>query len=129
MRYQRKGFKKMGKVKKILVVDDEPNIAFLIKEELEDEGYEVKVCNSGEEALKTIKNENFDLITLDIEMPEISGIEIAGKIREMEKDVKIVLLTAYSHYKSDLSSWAADAYIVKGSDFSELKEIIKKLLG
>lgn len=114
--------------KKVLIVDDEPNVALLIKEELEDEGYDVKICKSGKEALEIIENENFDLITLDIEMPEMNGIEVAGKIRAMKKDVKIILLTAYTHYRSDLSSWAADAYIVKGSDFSELKETIKNLL-
>lgn len=118
----------MEKVKRVLVVDDEPNVAYLIKEELEDEGYKVKICTDGKEALKLIENEDFDLITLDIEMPEINGIEIAGKIREMKKDVKIILLTAYGHYKSDLSSWAADAYVVKGSDLSELKQTIKNLL-
>jgi len=118
----------MKRAKKVLVVDDEPNVAYLVKEELEDEGYKVKICNDGRKVLKLIENEDFDLITLDIEMPEISGIEIAGKIREMKKDVKIILLTAYSHYKSDLSSWAADAYVVKGSDFSELKQTIKNLL-
>jgi len=127
LKYQRKGSEKMKK-RKVLIVDDEPNVALLIKEELEDEGYDVKICKSGKEALEVIEKEKFDLITLDIEMPEMNGIEVAGKIRAMKKDVKIILLTAYSHYRSDLSSWAADAYVVKGSDFSELKETIKNLL-
>jgi len=67
-------------------------------------------------------------VTIDIEMPDMSGLELAGLLRERKIPVRIILLTAYSHYKSDLSSWAADAYIVKSSNFLELKSTIKELL-
>ncbi len=114
--------------KKILVVEDEEPMRLLIKEELEDEGYEVYTAKNGKEALDHIKKEDMDLVTLDIEMPDINGLEVAGKIRDMKKDTKILLVTAYSHYKHDLSSWAADDYIVKSSDFTDLKNKIKELL-
>ncbi|WP_036223232.1 response regulator [Mesoaciditoga lauensis] len=113
---------------KILVVEDEEAMRMLIKEELEDEGYEVKTVSNGKEALNFLSSNDVDLITLDIEMPDMNGLEVAGKIREMKKNVKIILLTAYSHYKSDLSSWAADDYVVKSSDLSQLKNAVKKLL-
>ena len=58
----------------------------------------------------------------------MSGLEVAGKLREMKKNIKIILLTAYSHYKSDMSSWAADAYVVKSADLTEMKETVNKLL-
>ncbi len=113
---------------KILVVEDEDAMRMLIKEELEDEGYEVKTVSNGKEALEYLASNDVDLITLDIEMPDMNGLEVAGKVRDMKKDTKIILLTAYSHYKSDLSSWAADDYVVKSSDLSDLKKAIKHLL-
>lgn len=113
---------------KVLVVEDEDAMRMLIKEELEDEGYEVKTVSNGKEALNFLSSNDVDLITLDIEMPDMNGLEVAGKIREMKKNVKIILLTAYSHYKSDLSSWAADDYVVKSSDLNQLKNAVKKLL-
>ena len=114
--------------KKILDVDDEPNMRELLREELEEEGYEVEAAENGEEALKKFSSGDYDLVILDIEMPGMNGLEVAGKIREMKKDARIILLTAYSHYRSDLSSWAADEYVVKSFNFDELKEKVKKLL-
>ncbi len=113
---------------KILVVEDEDAMRMLIKEELEDEGHEVTTASNGKEALDFLSSNDVDLITLDIEMPNMNGLEVAGKIRDMKKNVKIILLTAYSHYKHDLSSWAADDYVVKSSDLSQLKSAVKKLL-
>ncbi len=114
--------------KKILVVDDEPNIRDLLREELEEEGYIVDVAENGEKAIEKYFSGDYDLIVLDIEMPGMNGLEVAGLIRERKKDAKILILTAYSHYKYDLSSWAADEYVVKSIDFTELKEKVKKLL-
>ena len=113
---------------KILIVEDEDNMRFLISEELEDEGYEIDTATNAKECLEKIEKNNYDLITVDIEMPDMNGLELAGEIRKKNSPVKIILLTAYSHYKADLSSWAADAYVVKSSDFNILKQEIQKLL-
>ena len=115
--------------RKVLVVDDEPNMRLLIKEELEEMGFEVEEASNGEEAIEKFQKGNFDLVTLDIEMPGMNGLEVAGKIREFKKNARIILLSAYSHYKSDFSSWAADAYVIKSSNLSELKETLKRLMG
>jgi DNA-binding response OmpR family regulator len=113
---------------KILIVDDEENMRFLLKEELEEEGYTVYDAASGEEALEIFNNNEIDVATVDIEMPGMDGRELAGKLRKEQPDIKILFLTAYSHYRHDLSSWAADEYIVKSADLNELKNKIKKLL-
>ncbi|HBT39031.1 MAG: Response regulator receiver protein [Thermotoga sp. 50_1627] len=113
---------------RILVVDDEENIRLLLSEELTDEGYEVDTAMNAEECLQKCRQESFDLVILDIEMPGKNGIEVAGELRKQQPGLKIVLLTAYSHYKYDLSSWAADAYVVKSADLSELKRTIEELL-
>lgn len=113
---------------RILVVDDEENIRLLLREELTDEGYDVETASNAEECLQKCDKESFDLVILDIEMPGKNGIEVAGLLRRQQPGIKIVLLTAYSHYKYDLSSWAADAYVVKSADLTELKRTIEELL-
>ncbi|RMG57790.1 MAG: response regulator [Deltaproteobacteria bacterium] len=116
-------------MKKILVVDDEENIRLLYQEELSDDGYEVEVARDGEEALAKFEEFRPDLITLDLKMPGMDGIEVLHRIREKDRSVPIILLTAYSEFRQDLSTWASNAYIVKSSDTSELKEKIRELLG
>ncbi|MEN3008556.1 response regulator [Pseudothermotoga sp.] len=113
---------------RILIVDDEENIRLLLSEELADEGYEVETAANGDECLEKFDKKKFDLVVLDIEMPGKNGIEVAGQLRKDQPGLKIVLLTAYSHYKYDLASWAADAYVVKSADLTELKHTIEELL-
>lgn len=114
---------------KILVVDDEDNVRLLIKEELEEAGYEIIDASNAEKGLEVLKeNKDIDIVCTDIEMPDISGLEFAGEIRKKFSDIKIIFLTAYSHYKSEMASWAADAYVVKSMDLTELKDTISNLL-
>jgi len=113
---------------RILVVDDEENIRLLISEELKDLGYDVETASNADEALEKFEKDDFELATIDVEMPGKSGIELAGILRQKFPGLRIVLLTAYSHYKYDLASWAADAYVIKSADMTELKETIAKLL-
>lgn len=115
-------------MKSILVVDDEENIRFLYKEELIDEGYDVILASGGAEALELLKTKKPDLITLDIKMPGMDGIETLRKIKKIDKNVPVILCTAYGQYKQDFSSWASDAYVVKSADLEELKTKIKTIL-
>ncbi len=116
-------------MKKILVVDDEESIRLLYKEELEDEGYEIEVASDGPEALSKFASFKPDLVTLDLKMPGMDGLEVLEKIREKDMDIPIVLLTAYSEFKQDFTTWASNAYIVKSMDLSELKGTIEEYLG
>lgn len=115
-------------MKRILIVDDEENIRFLYKEELEEEGFMVELAKNGEEALEKLPFFKPDLITLDIKMPGIGGIETLKRIREMERGLPIILCSAYGEYKQDLTTWASDAYVVKTADLTELKSTIRKFL-
>ena len=115
-------------MRKILVVDDEESIRLLYKEELEDEGYEVVLAADGMEALEKFKAFQPDLVTLDLKMPGMDGLEVLQKIRKVDMDIPIVLLTAYSEFKQDFTTWASNAYIVKSMDLSELKVTIKEFL-
>ncbi len=116
-------------MKRILVVDDEESIRFLYKEELEEEGFIVEVAKDGFEALRQIIIFKPDLITLDIKMPGMNGIETLKRIREIERQIPIIMCSAYGEYKQDLSTWASDAYVVKCADLTELKSTIRRLLG
>jgi CheY-like chemotaxis protein len=116
-------------MKKILIVDDEESIRFLYKEELEEDGFEVALAINGKEALEKLPLFKPDLITLDIKMPVMDGIETLKRIREMERKLPVILCSAYGEYKQDLTTWASDAYVVKCADLSELKTTIRRLLG
>ncbi|MCX8117756.1 MAG: response regulator [Desulfobacterota bacterium] len=115
-------------MRKILVVDDEESIRLLYKEELEDEGFIVEVAKDGLEALQQIPLFKPDLITLDIKMPGLNGIETLKRIREIERHVPVVMCSAYGEYKQDLTTWASDAYVVKCADLTDLKNTIRRLL-
>jgi DNA-binding response OmpR family regulator len=115
-------------MKRIMIVDDEENIRFLYKEELEEEGFTVELAKDGQEALDKLSLFKPDLITLDIKMPGLDGIETLKRIREIERHLPIIMCSAYGEYKQDLTTWASDAYVVKCADLTELKLTIRKLL-
>jgi len=115
-------------MKRILVVDDEEGIRQLYKEELEDEGYEVELAERGEEALEKISRAKPDAVILDLKMPGMGGLDVLERIREQDKDLPVIISTAYGEYKSDLTTWASDAYIVKSADLTELKRVIRGFL-
>ncbi len=113
---------------RILVVDDEEMIRLLYRKELSHEGYEVDTAATGEEALKKAAAADYDVIVLDIELPDRSGLEVLHTLRQEAPKSSIILNSAYTTYKSDFQSWLADEYIVKSSDLRELKEKIKHLV-
>ena len=114
--------------KKILVVDDEEGLRLLYKEELEDDGAVVELASSGPEALSKLEDDSIDLILLDIKMPGMDGVEVLRMVKERWKDIPVILCTAYPHYKHDFGTWASDAYVVKSSDLTELKQTIRDIL-
>ena len=72
---------------------------------------------------------DYDLITLDMKMPGMGGIEALKRIREKERQLPVIICSAYGEYQQDFSTWACDAYVVKSADLTELKSTIRKLLG
>ncbi|MCK4350579.1 MAG: response regulator [Candidatus Krumholzibacteria bacterium] len=113
---------------KILIVDDEVNVRKLYSEELESEGYTAFSAATIDEAIEILEKEHPDLIVLDIKLGEESGIECLLKIIEYRKDLPVIINSAYSVYKDNFKTWAADAYIVKSMDLGPLKEKIRELL-
>ena len=114
---------------KILIVDDEKNVAELIKYNLEIAGYETKVVYDGKSALNIVKVETFDLIILDIMLPEVDGLSILRYIKSNEqiKNTPAIMLTAKST-GSDIVlglEIGADDYIVKPFNINELVARVK----
>ena len=115
-------------MKTILVVDDDEAIRTLLQEELEDEGYKVLIAINARDALKMVAAEPLDLVILDIRMPGMDGLEALPRILGIKEALPVILNTAYSQYQESFMSWAADAYVVKSSDLTELKMKIKELV-
>lgn len=111
---------------KILIVDDERDIAELISDVLVDEGYETVIKNDGISAIETVKNENFDLIILDIMMPGMSGVEVCNKIRETISS-PIIFVSAKNQIIDKVLGFeiGADDYITKPFIVEELVARVK----
>ncbi len=115
-------------MKTILVVEDEWKLRLLYSQELEAEGYEVIAAANGREARKHTQERNVDLAIVDIRLDGESGLDILRELMENHRGLRIILNSAYSSYMSDFTSWSADAYLVKSSDLSELKNKVRELL-
>jgi len=109
---------------KILIVDDEEHIRFLYSEELSETGYEVITADSGFKLLERIEQERPDLVVLDIKMVDYNGLDLLQDIRNKYYNLPVVLCTAYDTFKEDMKSIAADYYVIKSFDLTELKNRI-----
>jgi CheY-like chemotaxis protein len=115
-------------MKTILVVEDDPNQGLLYEQELSDEGYRVLQAKNGREALKMVEERHPDCVVLDINMPVMDGLDALGKILDLQPKLPVIINTAFSAYKESFMSWAADAYVIKSSDLTELKTRIKEAM-
>jgi CheY-like chemotaxis protein len=121
------------KNKKILIVDDDKDILNSLELFLTAEGYTVNTANSGKEALKILKKENFDLITMDVLMPGMNGLELASLIRETTSlaNIKIVFFTvvenAGEEIKEKLKGIKPVRWLRKPVDINVLRGALKDI--
>jgi DNA-binding response OmpR family regulator len=119
--------------KKIVLAEDEPQIARLIEFKLKKEGYEVTWKENGEEALEAIKADKPDLILLDIMMPVMGGYEVLRRLKEDEnlKSIPVIMLTAMAQEKDVVKGidLGAEDYISKPFHPAELLARVKRILG
>jgi len=113
---------------KILIVDDEQHIRYLYSEELTEAGYEVTTAENGFKLLEKIEEEKPDLVVLDIKMVGYNGLDLLQEIRNKFYDLPVILCTAYDTFKEDMKSIAADHYVIKSFDLTELKNRIAMAL-
>jgi DNA-binding response OmpR family regulator len=113
----------------ILIVDDDEDTRILCERELRFEGYATQSVSSGEEAIQFLeRNPQVALIVLDIKMSPLDGIQVLERIRKKKVTAPVILYSDYPSYKDNFETWFADAFVVKSSDFKELKEKVKTFL-
>jgi DNA-binding response OmpR family regulator len=115
---------------KILVVEDEPDIQLGLKYNLQNEGYEVETAGNGREGLEKASEDLFNLIILDVQLPEISGFDICRKLREHNVQTPIIMLTGKTDTFDKVLGLelGADDYITKPFNVRELLARIKAIL-
>lgn len=96
--------------KRILVVDDDPVTLKVVRAMLEKGGYAVETALSGKEALDKVKQKRPDLAILDIVMPEMDGVEVLNRIKEIDENIAAVMLTAHGTVKSAVEAFKFGAY-------------------
>ncbi len=111
---------------RILLVDDDQNIRRYYTEELSDDGHQVSAVASGHQLLRIINLFKPHVVILDIKLVDYDGLEVLKEIRNEYYNLPVILCTAYQTYKYDQRSIAADYYVVKSFDLSELKTMIKR---
>jgi len=115
---------------KILLVEDDRDLSMMVKAGLEGERHVVETAFDGSEALHLLKTEEYDVVVLDWQLPELSGIEVLKKIRQTSKPVSVIMLTGKSgiDHKEEGMDTGADDYLTKPFDMRELHARLRALL-
>lgn len=119
----------MRKVK-IVVVDDEHLIRWSLEQNLKKQGYDVLTAGNGEDALKIIRDEQPDLVLLDIQLPGISGMQVLEKVKEFDEEIIVIMVTAHGGLETAVNAMRMGAhdYINKPFNLDEMSIVIKKAL-
>ncbi|SUB56803.1 response regulator transcription factor [Peptoniphilus lacrimalis] len=114
---------------RILIVEDEKDLCQMIAKSLKESGYEVDIAYNGNEAMELLDVENYDLIVLDLNLPEIDGMEILEEFRTFNQDTKIIILSARSQIKDKVEGLdkGANDYLSKPFHLDELEARIRSL--
>lgn len=115
-------------MKKILVVEDQETLRRRYKEELSKVGYDVRTAANGSDAFKKMIEEPVDLMVLELNLPDGVGIDCLRKFVDRKKRLKVIINTDCPTYQWDFRTWAADAFLLKSDDLTELKNTIEQVL-
>jgi len=116
---------------KILIVDDEVEVNRFLKTLLNLEGFEVYTAFTGLDAVNLVKENNFDLVILDIGLPDLNGIEVGKRMRkETKQDIPICIITAQTEIQNVINAFGlgVEGYVVKPFDIDELLKKIQEIL-
>ena len=112
----------------LLIIEDDNNLRRLYTQEFTEEGYRTLGAANSQEALALLGKHTPDIIILDLVMPGMDGIETLERFVEQAPHIPVVINTAYPVYQNNYLTWSADAYVVKSSDLTELKNTLKTVL-
>ncbi|MBI5968863.1 MAG: response regulator [Deltaproteobacteria bacterium] len=115
-------------MEKVLCVDDDASLLRLYQIELSEEGYKVILARDGKEALKKFEKESPQVVVMDIRMPVMDGIETLTALLGKDRQIPVILNTAYPQYRENFMTWGAEEYVIKSSDLTELKKKIREVL-
>jgi CheY-like chemotaxis protein len=98
----------------VLIVDDEPDMCWVLQNLLAERGYDFRVAQTGETALGLIQSTKFDIALLDVKLTDIDGLELAGRLKSVDSSIHIVMISGY-YYKDDVDiQRAIDGGVVSG---------------
>jgi DNA-binding NtrC family response regulator len=111
---------------KILIVDDEERFRNTMRKLLSIEDYEASVAGSGSEALDELHKNNYDLVILDVRMPEVSGVQVLSEIKKLDPTIEVIIMTGYASVDTakEIMKLGAYDYLLKPYAISELLEKI-----
>lgn len=115
---------------KVLLVDDRPEFLDILGERIAARGYEVGRAASGGEALSAVSGQGYDAVVLDVVMPEMDGIETLKRLRELDPDLAVILLTGYGTSQEVIQALALGAqdFLVKPADLDSLLERVDEAI-
>ncbi len=115
---------------KLLIVDDQLGIRRLLYEAFNEEGYEVDLAGSGQEAIEKVKAAPPDLILMDMKMPGMNGIETLHEVRKINDAVAVIMMTAYGELEiiAEAVKFGIKEYVTKPFDIIELRELVKRTI-
>lgn len=112
--------------KRILIIDDEKNIRIALKQCFKGENYKVEMANDGEEAIEKLKNDRYDLILMDYQMPNKNGLEVLEDIRKNNIETRVIIMTAYGTVDIAVDSMKLGAvdFISKPFTIAKVKDVV-----
>ncbi|MBE3562721.1 MAG: response regulator [Hydrogenibacillus schlegelii] len=116
--------------RKVLVIDDEKELELLAREVLEPEGIEVQAAETGLDGLELLKRNRYDVVLLDLNLPDENGLEILKQVRDKDLMTRIVIITAYGSIESAVQAMKSGAndYLAKPVSAENLKDVVMKQL-
>ncbi|MGO4889127.1 response regulator [Anaerobacillus sp. MEB173] len=116
--------------KKILIVDDQYGIRVLLNEIFQKDGYTTFQAANGVQALTTVENDMPDLVILDMKIPGMDGLEILKRLKEINKDIQVIMMTAYGELDmiNEAMDLGAVTHFAKPFDIDEVRDVVKKQL-
>jgi DNA-binding NtrC family response regulator len=121
----------MAAKNRILIADDEEALRVVMVTELEGEGYFVRQAADGQEAINILNQESFDLILLDIKMPNVDGFEVLRFVKKQSPQTKVIVLTGFADLKNAIESkkLGAEDFVSKPYDLVDLLTTVERVLG